>query len=91
MFDTLDDVINLNHSTDHHFFDPDTMRFFDSRIESPLMRGRFFVTSERGPHMARAFTVRCAGDDGDIGSVGAGFMGYETRAEAVEWIEGNDE
>lgn len=89
-FDTIDDVISLNRSTGHHFFDPDTMRFFNSRIETELMRGRFFVTSEQGPHMARAYTVRVAGDDGDIGSVGEGFMGYGTLAEATDWIEGDN-
>ena len=88
-FDTINDVINLNHTTGHHFFDQDTMAFFNSRIETSLLRGRFFVTSEQGPHMSRMFTVRCAGDDGRIGAVGEGFMGYGTRDEAIEWIEGD--
>lgn len=87
---TISDVVDLNHATGHHFFDDDTMEFFDSRIETVLMRGRFFVTSEKGPSGPRMFTVREAHDDGTIGGVGEGFMGYGTRDEAIEWIARNN-
>ncbi len=29
-----------------HFFDRKTMKFFNSRIESGLLKGRYFITSE---------------------------------------------
>ena len=91
---TMQDVMKLNRSIGHHFFDEDTMRFFNSRIETDLLNDKFFVTSEQGPHVARAFTVRRVNDDGTIGSIGAGFMGYVTRDEAIQaiqWVGGNND
>jgi len=46
-----------------YFFEPGTMRFFKSRILSDVYAGAspkitFFVTSERGPHGPRLYTVR---------------------------------
>lgn len=87
-FNTISDVIDHNRATGHHFFDADTMRFFNSRVETGLMRGRFFVTSEKGPDGIRAYTVRRARDDGSVETVGeGGFQGYETLDDATEWVE----
>lgn len=45
------------------FFSPDTMRFFSSRIESDLYRGRVFITSEKWGHEnARHYAVRIIRD-----------------------------
>jgi hypothetical protein len=44
-----------------HWFDPDTMRFFGTRVEPTVYQGRggvYFVTSEQPPHGKRAWTVR---------------------------------
>lgn len=43
-----------------HYFDDDTMRFFDSRIGLHVRteRGYLFVTSEKGPSGVRMWSVR---------------------------------
>jgi hypothetical protein len=57
-----------------HFFDPDTMRFFRSRIGAVRHKKNsniiFFVTSEKPPHGDRMFSVRRMEEDGDINTVG---------------------
>lgn len=72
---TLDYIKRKNHDAGHHFFERDTMRFFDSRILSTLYYGEggvYFVTSEkfRGhgtPDGPRLYTVRSF--DPETGSV----------------------
>ena len=52
------------------------MRFFNSRIESGLLRGRFFITSERRElDFPKRYTVREVLAGGDIKTVGE-FQGY---------------
>lgn len=69
-YETIADVRATNERAGFHFFDADTMRFLRSRVESNLIGGRLFVTSEQAPEAARRYTVRLAGDDGDIHTVG---------------------
>jgi len=82
----MSEVRDANREAGFHFFDPDTMRFFDSRIETRLIDGRFFVTSEKGPDGVRRFTVRRAMPDGTINTVGD-FQGHATRRDAEARIE----
>jgi len=56
-----------------HWFDPDTMRFFKSRIgETRRMPDGtwYFVSSEKPPHGPRMFSVRKMELDGDINTIG---------------------
>ena len=82
--ETMEDVKRRNVEAGQHFFDEETMRFFDSRIETELI-GQFFVTSECGPNDIRAFTVRRPEDNGSIATVGE-FQGHATLFDAVHAI-----
>ena len=55
-----------------HFFDPDTMKFFHSRIGATGIKDKiwFFITSEKPPYGPRMFSVRRMELDGDINTVG---------------------
>jgi len=56
-----------------HFFDGDTMRFFNSRIglSRHCKNGIiYFVTSEKPPHGDRMYSVRKMEVDGGINTVG---------------------
>jgi hypothetical protein len=65
-----------------HWFSADTMRFFGSKIESGVINGRYFVSSEDNfDRTARFYSVRVADDEGEIGTWGE-FQAYETLAEA---------
>ncbi len=71
-----------------HFFSPDTMRFFSSRIQTtPPYKGRVFVTSEKYDWKApRYYTVRCIRPDGGIDTIGE-FQGFDTRQSAHRYAE----
>lgn len=94
MWNNTKEIIETARATGSHFFDPDTMRFFGSRINAALYGGRFFVSSEQHRSMwgspawggARRYTVRVAryvpGDDTlQIDTVGE-FGEHATRAAA---------
>lgn len=73
---------------DGHFFDRDTMRFFNSRIGSVTYSHdrAYFVTSERGPDRVRRYTARVMDIDGDIHDIG-GFQRFSTSARAFRACE----
>jgi len=68
-----------------HFFQPDTMRFFKSRIKDRVYGGNMFITSERGPSGPRVFTVRKITKAGHIKTHGD-FQKYATAAAAERAI-----
>lgn len=73
-YERVEDVAEANRRAGYHFFDADTMRFFNSRADDELYGGRWFVTSEKFMQEPRAYTVREALTTGAIetfGEVGA--------------------
>lgn len=73
----------LNAENGGCWFDKASMRFFGTRIESGILTGHFFVTSEQPPHGRRAYTVRTFDDKGSIGTHGQ-LCGYATKAQALK-------
>jgi len=71
MFRSIDAIRAANKSAGWHWFSPETMRFFNTRICGTLHGGRFFVTSERiSPRGGvRRYTVRVAHHDGAVSTV----------------------
>ncbi len=77
------DVRAANKAVGGHWFDRSSMRFFNSVIESGLIGGRFFVTSERMDlDRPKLYSVREAKPTGEIDTVGE-FQGYRDRTSAV--------
>lgn len=67
------------------FFSAATMRFFRSRLMSPIFpteNGAYFVTSERDEGCPRLYTVRFMHDSGNMGRDGE-FQGYRSRNGAM--------
>ena len=57
----VDDMAQRNRMIGHHWFSRETMRFFKTRVNGPLLpgpRGVFFVTSEVDPSGRKAYSVR---------------------------------
>lgn len=79
---TIRELAALNHENGGHWFDKSSMRFFGTSFESGIIRGKYFVTSEKPPHGPRKYTVRSFDDKGNVHTVGD-FCGYGTRAEAM--------
>ena len=81
-FADLAAVKRANEMAEQHWFSPNTLRFFGSRIESRLIGGRWFISSETpDAYTRRRFTVREALPSGHIGNVGE-FRQYASKAEA---------
>ena len=75
-FQTMAQVKAANKAIGNHWFERSTMRFFNSVIESGLLRGRFFITSERRElSLPKRYTVREVLADGEIKTVGQ-FQGF---------------
>jgi hypothetical protein len=74
------------------FFSPDAMRFFNSRVETELIEGKFFVTSEHpGGGIQPKYSLRHVifsefGKVVDITCIG-GFRGFSTKGAALNGIE----
>ena len=84
-FRTLAEARDAHNTAGGHFFDRASMRFFDSRIESALYGGRYFITSEQfhdgSYHAVRGYTIREVKADTSIDTVDR-FQAYATLAEA---------
>ena len=83
---TLAEVKQKNNEAGFYFFEPETMRFFGSRVESSLYKNNTFVTSEYSgfDRKTRAYTVRLFNEKTcNIDDVG-GFGAYRTLAAAKE-------
>lgn len=82
MFQTMTDVRAANKAIGNHWFERSTMKFFNSRVESSLLGGRYFITSERRElTFPKRYTVREVLQDGDIKTVGE-FQGYSLLEDA---------
>lgn len=68
------------------WFDAAAMRFFRTRIESKIIGGRYFITSEQqDDDTPRKFTVRSFDSKGKVDTVGE-FHAYDTKEEALAAI-----
>lgn len=82
-YHSMDEVRHANANAGYHWFEPETLRFFRSRVSDALYGGRYFVSSERfDAHSPRRYTVRRANDDGSIDTVGE-FQGFRTHQQAT--------
>lgn len=76
---TLADVKNLNRKSGFHFFDRSTMSFFKSTIETGLLKGGYFITSEKNGNSSRRYTARKVDYlDGSIPTLGQ-FQEFSTK------------
>ena len=93
MFPTIQSIKDANKAAGYHFFDADTMRFFDSRILGGVVGDGYFITSERDDYDSpRMYTVRHANADGSIDTIGE-FQEHKTahaaRKAAQKFAESN--
>lgn len=87
-YPTTYDLEERNARAGGHWFKPDTMRFFRSRVLSPAFERPdgtvYFATSERCPwgDHPRLYSVRIMRPDGSVDTVGE-FQGYRSRSGAI--------
>lgn len=80
---TIGELKALNRENGGCWFEAGSMRFFGTKIESGVIAGNRFVTSEQPPHGSRRFTVRSFDSEGSVDTVGE-FCGYGSRAAAMD-------
>jgi hypothetical protein len=82
VYSNMEDVKRANRQIGNHWFDPETVRFFRTRICSELIAGAYFITSEQYSAGAlRLYSIRRAQPDGTIETIGD-FQQYRSKAEA---------
>jgi len=99
-YPNIDAIKQAHADSGGFFFSPSSMRFFGSRILSPVFPGGVFITSEQDRAVitsagltnpawggSRRYTVRVCGPDGDIDTV-SDFGQFPTRAAAIAWARG---
>jgi hypothetical protein len=95
-FFTFEQIKEANQKAGHHYFEPDTLRFFRSRIcggrPFPAAKGgAYFVTSEKlvgsdGYEKDRMYTVRYAAPDGVCETAeGTKFQQFAYRETALNY------
>lgn len=81
---TIDELIALNRANGGCWFDKAETRFFGSRIESGILPGGYFISSEqREVSEPRRFTIRSFDAEGNIGTVGQ-FHSHPTKRAALK-------
>ncbi len=86
-FRNMEQVIMANEEIGQFWFSGATMAFFNSRIETALLKGEYFVTSEReNPRHEKIFTIRVVASGGKIDTHGY-FQGFTTLEEALIVID----
>lgn len=83
---SIAEVQEANAALGQYWFSPDTMRFFSSRVESGIVAGRYFVSSEQqDDDYPRLYTVRAVDDQAGVVTVGD-FQGYASLDEALRAV-----
>ncbi len=89
-YDTIADMATANRTAGNHWFDRDTLEWFGSKIETDVLYGRYFVSSEQDQHGAwggeRRYTIRMCDDRGAVHSLGQ-FGEYNTLPAAVHALQ----
>lgn len=90
-FDTMEEVIEAANEAGSHWFETGAMKFFNTVIESELIAGSYFVTSEVDPggrfrYSVRAVTLDEFGEFKTIDTIGK-FHSHLTIDDALAAIE----
>lgn len=84
---TITEVKRANKASGHFWFSPATVKAFASRVESPILGGRYWVESTTTYNdEGREYKLCVADDDGDVQYVRGddGILRFETRVDALD-------
>jgi len=84
-FRTIADVKKANKENGFFWFSKGAMKFFDTKIETSLLKGGYFVTSEDiDCHNFRKYKIRrVKNDKGNIETIGDSFNRLEKAKEII--------
>ena len=86
-FETISELRAKNEQIGNYFFSRQTMRFFKTKIESAILEGDYFITSETNHNdTKREFTIRQAKETGEI--INNPFdCKFRTKSDAKEYLK----
>lgn len=82
---TMAELKALNKENGGCWFSPGSMKFFGTKIESGIIAGRYFITSEQPPSGPRKYSVRSFDDKGGVDTVGD-FCAHSNRTAAMKAV-----
>jgi len=86
---TIGDVRFHNDRNGFCWFEKQTMSFFGSKIESSLLKGGYFITSEKNfDGTKRLYTIRKVNEDFSINTIGS-FQQFTTKQLAIKYLKEN--
>ena len=88
MFNSMKELREANKKLGHLFFDRKSMKLWNLKIETPLYRGTFFITSQKGNAAKdkRKFKINQAAPNGAISTAG-NVGGYGTLDDAKDAVK----
>jgi hypothetical protein len=90
MFNNMSELRTKNKELGHKFFDRSLMRQFNSKVESGLYRGRWFIMSDKGREQVakRKYKLWEACPSGEIVSAGdaSGYNDFDSAKQALKGI-----
>jgi len=83
-YENVHEIARHNREKGHYFFEKGAMNFFNSKIESDVIKGRYFITSEISSCDKKRYSVRlCL--NGKIETIGK-FHSFDFYADAESFI-----
>jgi hypothetical protein len=67
---SIAELKSLNEQNGGCWFKPAEMRFFGTRIETGIIKGKYFISSEQPPYGPRNYSIRTFDDAGSVDTVG---------------------
>ena len=84
---TIKEIEQRNKASGGHWFSKGAKAFFQSRVVTDVLHGRFFISRETNPSGKTAYSVREAGERGNIETIGE-FHSHKTVQAARRWLAG---
>jgi hypothetical protein len=86
MVTTITELKALHRRNGGGWFEADAMRFFGTRLESPIVHGHYFITSEQPPAGPRLYSVRSFDKQGVISTEGE-FCAHRSKNDALQALQ----
>ena len=82
-YNTVAEIKRANKKEGYQFFNPQTMKFWGSKVYGQLYGGCVFVTSDRNFDYSTGYNIRVGMDDGSIHSYSFGTLDTLEDAKAI--------
>lgn len=87
MYTTITKIKQANKKAGGSFFDRGTMKFFNSKVESGVIKGKYFITSEKYEFFnPKRYTIRKITSTGSIDTIG-NFCQFNSKRMASDYIK----